>query len=264
MGKPWAVVATAFLLVTSCNSKQLEQVQLDTARLQDQVAALERTQARLSGVVDSLSTLVEEQTREVRNRRASSQDRLSEVERLLQALQAELDAANAEISELKDRLRYEQGIGPGAALAAGAAVGAAAGSAAATGDTAPQTQVTPRSLYDAAYQDLTRGNHGLALMGFEEVLSQFPESELADNAQYWIGETYYDQGNYEQALSEFRKVPEQFSTGDKVPAALLKTGFCLQQVGRNSDACEVFEDLIRRFPGSEEARLAQTKRSDNC
>jgi TolA-binding protein len=59
-------------------------------------------------------------------------------------------------------------------------------------------------------------------------------------------------------------VPDQFSTGDKVPASLLKAGFCLQHLGRDRDACEVFEDLIRRFPGSEEARLAQNKRSENC
>ncbi|MFQ5599394.1 MAG: tol-pal system protein YbgF [Candidatus Krumholzibacteriia bacterium] len=233
------------MVLASCNGKRPTLMELRTARLEDQVAALERTRARLAAAVDSLSTLVEEQVRVVRNRRAEQQERLSELERQMHALQAALDGANEEIRELKDRLSFALSQSP-----AGAATG--------TADT-PRATVTPRALYDAAYQDLTRGNHGLALMGFQEVLAQFPLSELADNAQYWIGETYYDQQDYERALEEFRKVPGQFGAGDKVPAAMLKIGFCLLNLEDPDAARRAFQELIDRYPDSEEARLAKTK-----
>ena len=271
IGKPWAVVATAFLLLAGCSSKRLTTVELRTARLEDQVQTLERTQSRLTRMVDSLNVLVEEQTQVVRRRRADNHDRVGELERLIQALQQELQAAQAEIGELKDQMRYQGGSFSNVDPGMGSGPDDTSGFPPAPGSAnngappvAPAAQTTPRSLYDAAYGDLTRGNHGLALMGFQEVLSQFPDSELADNAQYWIGETYYDQADYEKALEEFRRVPANFPTGDKVPAALLKAGFSLQALGHKRDACAAYRDLVDRFPGSEEARLAMTRLTDLC
>ncbi len=267
IAKPWLLLATVFLVLAGCSSKRLTTVELRTARLEDQVLALERTQTRLTRMVDSLNVLVEEQTQVVRRRRADNSTRVDDLERLIQSLQQELQAAQSEIRELKDQVRYERGglstLEPG--MGAGPDDGGFPPSQQpANPTTAPPPQTTPRSLYDAAYQDLTRGNHGLALMGFQEVLTQFPDSELADNAQYWIGETYYDQADYERALEEFRKVPESFPTGDKVPAALLKAGFSLQALGHKQDACTAYRDLVNRFPGSEEARLAMTRLGDLC
>ena len=169
IGKPWAVVATAFLVLAGCSSKRLTTVELRTARLEDQVQALESTQTRLTRVVDSLNVLVDEQTEVVRRRRADTQERVGELERLIQALQAELQTAQSEIRDLKDQIRYERGgftsvePGMGAGPDDSGGLPPPTGRAAENGAPAPQT--TPRSLYDAAYQDLTRGNHGLALMG---------------------------------------------------------------------------------------------------
>lgn len=266
-GKPWAVVATAFLILAGCSSKRMTSVELRTARLEDQVQALETTQARLVRMVDSLNALVTEQTKVVRGRRAENQERVTELERLIQALQSELQTAQSEIRTLKDQMRYERGFGsiqPGMGAGPDPNSGFPPATENSAPSTAPEPRTTPRSLYDAAYQDLTRGNHGLALMGFQEVLAQFPDSELADNAQYWIGETYYDQAEYETALEEFRKVPANYPTGDKVPAALLKAGFSLQALGHKRDACEAYRDLVNRFPGSEESRLAMTRQADFC
>jgi len=271
VGGFWAVVATAFLVLAGCSSKRMTAVDVRTARLEDQVQALEATQSRLVRLVDSLNVVVAAQTSVVRERRADGQERVGELERLIQALQADLQASQAEIRELKDQMRYERGTTGAPGMGSGPADSggfpppmSGRGVTGVPPEGAPDPQTTPRSLYDAAYQDLTRGNHGLALMGFEEVLTQFPDSELADNAQYWIGETYYDQADYEKSLEEFRKVALNFPTGDKVPAALLKAGFSLQALGFKQDACEAYRDLVDRFPGSEEARLAMTRLTDLC
>jgi len=99
-------------------------------------------------------------------------------------------------------------------------------------------------------------------MGFQEVLAKFPASELADNSQYWIGESYYAQKDYKQALKEFAKVVENYPKGDKVPAALLKMGFCQQQLGDKPAARSTFKKLIESYPDTEEARLAKDKQKD--
>ena len=235
------------LLLTLCalqgcggTGGRLSSTETTTARLQDSVDTVERNQQQLRHSVDSLSTLVEEQTALLRNERASSDVAVKDLQEQVASLDAQLAGAVLALAALKDQVQFGSG-------AADSTAGAGAGG----GD--------PRSLYDAAYQDLTRGNHGLAIMGFEEILHLYPTSELADNAQYWLGETYYVQKDYEKALESFRKVPLAYPAGDKVPAALLKIGYCLVELGESTAAAEALQDLIDRFPGSEEARLADDK-----
>lgn len=247
-GKPLATLLGAFLLLAVCAGKKLSPLELRVARLEEQVAALEATRERLLASLDSLEALVAEQTSEVRARRATGEEHVSRLQTSLQALQSDLESLRLDVSELRDRMQFEVGQG---ASTGGAG---AAGGAAASGD-------SPRALYEAAYQDLSQGKHDLALMGFHEVLSRFPTSELADNAQYWIGEVYYDKQDYPQALEEFLKVEQSFPTGDKVPAALLKIGMTQQQLGKSRSADKTFQSLIQRFPSTEEARLARTKLS---
>ena len=244
-GKSAAAVVAAILLLGTCAGKKLSPLELRVARLEEQVAALEATRSRLQVSLDSLQALVGDQTQEMRSRRAVGDDQVSRLQTAMQSLQAELESLRLDVSELRDRLQFEVGQ----RSAAGGAAGAAA-----AGD-------SPRALYEAAYQDLSQGKHDLALMGFNEVLSRFPTSELADNAQYWIGEVYYDKKDYPQALEEFLKVEQNYSTSDKVPAALLKIGMTQQQMGKNRAADRTFQGLIQRFPSTEEARLARTKLS---
>jgi len=219
---------------------RLTSTEANTARLQDDLARLQRNQTALSTAVDSLSSLVSKQTALLRNERAEADVALRDLQAQVAGVQAELAATKLVMAELQDQLRY------GAAAGDSVAVSAAEGA-------------DPRTLYDAAYQDLTRGNHGLAIMGFEEILQLYPSSQLADNAQYWLGETYYVQKDYEKALEAFRKVPANYPAGDKVPAALLKSGYCLVELGETEAARRTLQDLIDRFPGSEEARLADDK-----
>jgi tol-pal system protein YbgF len=220
---------------------RLQSTEATTARLQDDVDTLQRRQTQLQSTVDSLSVLVDEQTALLRNQRAERDVTVQDLQTQVAALQTDLDATKLALATLQDQLRYGR-VGPDSSVAVSDAAGA-----------------DPRDLYDAAYQDLTRGNHGLAIMGFEEILQLYPQSQLADNAQYWLGETYYVQKDYEKALEAFRKVPLNYPAGDKVPAALLKAGYCLVELGETEAAREALQDLIDRFPGSEEARLADDK-----
>ncbi len=238
-----AALSAALLALPGCYGKRLTTLESRTARIEDQVNALSRMHVELSNTVTALNKLLEQEVQLARSGRAGNEERLREIQRLLQSVATRLDDSHEQVSELKDAVRYQRPT-------------ARADSVTTSGS------VTPRTLYDAAYQDLTRGNHGLALLGFQEMLTKFPDSELADNAQYWIGETYYAQKDFPAALREFEKAVATYPKGDKVPAALLKSGFCQIETGDKAGARETFKKLQERFPQTEEARLAGTKLQD--
>ena len=95
------------------------------------------------------------------------------------------------------------------------------------------------------------------LQVFKRFLSLFPKHELADNAQYWIGEVYYVRGDWERAVLEFNKVIKEYPQGDKVPAALLKQGYSFEKLGALKEAKVLLKRVIEKYPKSAEAELAE-------
>lgn len=116
-----------------------------------------------------------------------------------------------------------------------------------------------KELYDQAYHDLTRGNYDLAKSGFAEYLRLYPDTELADNALYWLGEADYVQHNYNEALQVFQRVGENYPKGNKVPAALFKVGLCQMILNEKEAAKQTLQDLIRDYPGTPEAAQAKER-----
>jgi tol-pal system protein YbgF len=113
--------------------------------------------------------------------------------------------------------------------------------------------------YSAAYADFTKGSYALAIAGFQEFLKKFPASELADNAQFWIAESYYSQGDIDAAAKEYDATIQKYPKGDRVPAALLKKSLCLMQMDRTPEAVVLMQHLIETYPTSEEAALARDR-----
>ena len=111
-------------------------------------------------------------------------------------------------------------------------------------------------LYRLALETLRGGNPRRALEGFRHFLDGNPRHDYADNAQYWIGECYYDLHDYRAAEPEFRKVIERYPDGNKVPDAMLKLGFTLLAEQQEAAGRDVLESLTRAFPKHEAARLA--------
>ncbi len=116
-----------------------------------------------------------------------------------------------------------------------------------------------QQLYDQAAQDLTQGRYAMALQGFREVVRLRPDSELADNAQYGVGECFFAQSMFDSAATEYRRVESAWPQGEKVPAALYKLALAEDKVGHRDRSTKAFEDLIRRFPLSGEAQLARER-----
>jgi tol-pal system protein YbgF len=122
-----------------------------------------------------------------------------------------------------------------------------------------KVNVDPQKLYDASYLDLTKGNYDLAVTGFSNYLKYFPETELAGNAQYWLGECYYAKKNFTRAAIEFHKVLENYSASAKVPSALYKLGLSLIELKSTNQAEKYLNELMEKYPDTQEAKLAEQK-----
>jgi tol-pal system protein YbgF len=121
------------------------------------------------------------------------------------------------------------------------------------------TQLTPgnaEQLFAAAYSDYSRGNYDLALSEFKQYVETYPSSELADNAQYWIGEILYAQKKLSDAVTELEKVAIVNSAGDKTAVALYKRGLVLLEMGKKDDAVAQFLAITKDYAKSSEANLA--------
>ncbi len=117
----------------------------------------------------------------------------------------------------------------------------------------------PAQLYDQAALDLTQGRYPLALQGFRDFVQRFPASDLADNAQYGVGESQFAQSRFDSAAVEYARVETIAPQGDKVPAALYKLALSQEKLGRSAETRKTFEELVRRFPLSGEAQLARER-----
>jgi tol-pal system protein YbgF len=123
--------------------------------------------------------------------------------------------------------------------------------------TAGQGPSTPGDLYKLAYNDYQAGKYDLALVGFRNLLSQYPHAELAAQAQYNVGECEFARKNYQEAAREFDRVVQGYPKSDFAPKALYKKGVALQQAGRKTEAREVFRRLVKEFPHHELAKSAR-------
>ena len=95
--------------------------------------------------------------------------------------------------------------------------------------------------------------------GFSDFLSRYASSELAANAQYWLGECYYAKRDYERAIDAFDRVKLTYPTSEKVPAALLKKGFAHLALKDAQRASAVWRQVVDHYPKSREAERAQEK-----
>jgi tol-pal system protein YbgF len=110
--------------------------------------------------------------------------------------------------------------------------------------------------YRAAVLLVKAARYDEATAALRAFIAAHPRHDYADNAQYWLGETFYAQKDYVRALTEFRAVVEAYPRGNKVPDALLKVGYCYQAMGQGAKARAMLEHVVNLYPKSEPAMLA--------
>lgn len=125
---------------------------------------------------------------------------------------------------------------------------------------APETLgASERDLYAQAFEHLKARQYPQAKTAFNELLRRYPQGEYADNARYWLGETYYVLREYPAALAEYDRLIQLSPSSAKVPDALLKIGFIQYEQNAVEQARATLERVIRDYPNSTEARLARDR-----
>lgn len=118
---------------------------------------------------------------------------------------------------------------------------------------------SPEALYNEAQNLFMAGKLSESAEQFNNFIQHFPKHSLADNAQYWIGEVYYSQKDYQKAAVEFQKVVDNYPNENKAPDALLKAAFSNVELNSKERALESLKLVVERYPSSEAAARAKVK-----
>ncbi|HKE44307.1 MAG TPA: tol-pal system protein YbgF [Steroidobacteraceae bacterium] len=192
--------------------------------------------------------------------RVISNQSLLELSQQLQALQTEVRTLRGSLEELQfqngnaktqQRDLYADLDRRMKALEAGtAAVGATEAAGAGAGSALLVPAGSDRANYQAAFDLLKAGDYEKATAAFKQFLVAFPQSALADNAQYWLGESYYVTRNYPEALKTFRVVVDRYKESRKLPDAWLKIGYCQYELKNWNAARDALTRVGKDFPDS--------------
>jgi tol-pal system protein YbgF len=165
----------------------------------------------------------------------------------LEKLSLSVAKSEKQISELEQYLNMEGKPTPKPAVSAPVS--------SKTGSTAP----TAKDTYSNGRQAFDNGKMDESRQLFLALIKNFPKSEYADNAQFWIGESYYREKWYERAILEYQTVIEKYPKGNKVPAAKHKQGMSFLKIGDKANARIILNDLVKKHPKSSEAKIAKQK-----
>jgi tol-pal system protein YbgF len=234
-----SVVATIILLapLAACSSSE------DMALLHREITDVQRSVERLQTEVLDQSDLqgMEQSMQDMTNKNLRSNAdlalRVEELQEQIEALHASLEVTTRRLQNISQEL-------------------AAARSQSGAGVVLPPV-TGPDELYRSAYEDYMRGNYDLAADGFAEYRRRWPNTELTDNALYWIGECYDAQEKPQEALDTFTKVLEDYPTSDKAAAAQLKKGLIYLKMGDQGQGVVNLQYVVYEHPGTREADLAR-------
>ena len=115
------------------------------------------------------------------------------------------------------------------------------------------------TLYSNGLRDITSGKYDLARQEFQDYLKHYGDTDLASNAQFYLGEIAYSQKNYDQAVTEYDRVLTNYPKSFKLAPAHLKKGMALIDLGQKTAGVRELRDVVKRFPGTEEERRARAK-----
>jgi tol-pal system protein YbgF len=245
MKRLWPLFALAAIVLTGCETNSEPDPTL--VKLNDVDERLGRVERVVNGQsllqLSQRIDVLEAQLREMRGTLEELQNSNETLRKQQRDLYADLDK----------RLTALQSAAAGvsAGNSAGAGGGAGGGSSADTGG--------DQAAYAHAFDALKSNDYTSAITRFKDFLRAYPQSTLAGNAEYWLGEAYYVTRDYDSASAAFLAVGDQYPKSPKVPDALLKLGLTQVDQRKLTEAHATLSQVVQRYPGSEAAKLAASK-----
>jgi tol-pal system protein YbgF len=250
---------TLVLSATGCiMPDQLAEYQKDVTDVQNSLAAVSKSEAEMSKRLAALESKTGNGDVVKRSEIADLKAKLDEIVRQTTATADKLDQTNARIDRLSQDVEGARDAARRASPVTPPPSGSYTDAAALAAAGAPRTgsAPSPSALYASAYADFSKGNYPLAVSGFEEYAQKYPDTELADNAMYWIGECHFSQGSYKSAVEAFDAMLEKYPKSDKAAAANLKKALAFVQMNQIGQGIEQLRFVTSTYPGTDEARIA--------
>jgi len=215
--------------------------------------------------VNKLNTGMGALSQTVQQVQAGTGARMDSMGTQLQAMVDNMDELKSRVGKLGQQMTDAQntlqsvdaklGGGPGTLPGTGAAPAGAQNPPAAAAAPAPSADV----LYASARRDFETGKYDLSRQEFQDYLKYYADTDLAGNAQFYLGEISYAQGDYSQAVTAYDRVLTNYPKSFKVAPARLKKGMALLEMGQQASAIRELREVVRRNPGTDEARRANAK-----
>lgn len=243
LGRDVALLQEEVRLTSKTQNERLAQMEELLKAMQEQIAAANRSLAVLdSGLKKRLEESMVKPLSGVTGKVDSLSQDFGYVRETLAEINVRLGKLDQRITDLENTIRLMQAPPAPPAASSG-----------------PPPGVSAKSLYDSALRDKMGGNFDLALKEFTDYLAWFGDTELAPNAQYYIGEIHYNQQRYEDAVEAFDKVLEAYPRNSKTNDARLMKARALAQLGRRAEAEQEFRALIKAAPNSDAAQRARAE-----
>ncbi len=220
---------------------QIEELKTELVLLQRQTQTMQETFNKTTGELNTLIVQMSDNISAIRRAQSSVSTNSNEAVAQVTAMGERITATNARMERLSEQFAQLKKLIEDIPKAP------------------TFTQLTPgnaEQLFAAAYSDYSRGNYDLAMSEFKQYVEIYPSSELADNAQYWIGEILYAQKKLPEAVAEFEKVKAVNPNGDKTTVALYKRGLILLEMEKKEDAVAQFHAIFKEYPKTKEGELA--------
>lgn len=271
MNRLWPVVFALAAATAACTSSEdMTLLHREITDVQRQVQQLEESMPD-KGDLEQMEQRLQDLTSQTMRSNADLAMRVERLQEQIEALHASLELTTRRLQTISQELAAAR-----AAYATGAVLPpvTAAPNADADGTASPEAPesgavpvpvpvppatATPEELYRSSYEDYMRGNYDLAAQGFSEYMKRWPDTELTDNALYWIGECYDAQEKTQEALEKFTQVLEDYPTSDKAAAAQLKKGLLYLELGDKGQGVLNLQYVVYEHPGTEEADLARER-----
>jgi tol-pal system protein YbgF len=242
-------------------NKETIQLQTQVQQLQEQMTAMQRSFDERMGVMNNLvqqdtdavnkiATAITTLQTTLQKEQGDSSSHVDQLSGQIQALNDSLDELKARLAKVSKQLEDMQSSQQSAAAAT------------AQKDAQQQAMAAappPDVLYNNALRDYNGAKNDLATQEFSDYVKFYPNTDLAGNCYFYLGEIQFRQGNYQQAAQSYDQVLQNFPTGSKAASAQLKKGFSLIELGQQDSGVQELRHVIQRYPRSPEALQARER-----
>jgi tol-pal system protein YbgF len=235
-------------------------VTLQKVASDDATGEIRKNYAKLSNDYDSISERIrqlrgyyDENSHKIEKSYSSSDKLKSDIDKL-GGLITKLNDSITDLSKRISRLENYTGIDESVPAAKNPGTTPVAPGSDPSAVVAPDVKI-----YNDAKAAMDNGDTKTARDGFTKLIKDYPNSKIVDNAQFWVGETYYKEKWYPKAILEYQKVIENYPKGNKVSSAYLKQALSFSEMGETGNAKLILRQLIKKFPNSSDASIAKKK-----